>query len=243
MNPTNNEQPVEGQVQGLDEQHGSDFAGNEQAKNESPVTEEPKKESPTTEDEPDMKVKLQEIESKLEQSERRRQGQDRLISQLRRSKETQSSREYASEDEAVQAELQDLKLFKAKTELQRETKSILKDFDNIPKAIKRQIVANPRGWINESTSTVDDAVIDIQELAAKLEDDFVTRNKSSNANPSGNPQITVAAPNASISSSGKSDLASLSSKDLDAKLASGEITMDDVEAEVRRLGRERANKS
>ncbi len=69
--------------------------------------------------------------------------------------------------------VQDLLLKQAKQELSDFARGILDTKSNIPSVIKKSILKNVRGFVNESTQDIETAKLDIQEFIESVEQEIV----------------------------------------------------------------------
>lgn len=175
-----------------------------------------------------------------EQAERRRQGLDRRISQLRQSmQQLQNSQEGGESD----AELNRLRLFEAEVKLKSEAQSIIDQYgDRIPKGIAAQITKNPRGFIKPTTETLEEAIFDLEDYISELADNVSVNDAN---NQSGKqPSMKVASLNATVSPSSDVDMSSLDTPEkVEAAIKDGKITEMEYENHIRSLAQERSNKN
>lgn len=182
-----------------------------------------------------------EIDYKAENEKlmKRLSGQDRLINQLR-SRRSKASDEMSDTGDDEETELNKLRASNAEFTLKEKVKDILESYPSVPKNVADAIKKNPRGWLRSSTATVDDALLDLEEVIADISDQ-----NSQGDNPgqtvSGNPQQTAVAPvNATVSSNGKKmDVESMTPDQINAALDAGKLTMQDLEEIATQKAKER----
>lgn len=58
---------------------------------------------------------------------------------------------------------EELEFNNAVSELRTQTEELLSDYPNLPESLRKAILRNPRGFVNFSSTTVDDAILDIQD--------------------------------------------------------------------------------
>ena len=168
--------------------------------------------------------------------ERRLAGQDRLIRSLK-NRGSQTPANPASDD--PNAEMEELRLFKAESMLKDAAKDLLEQYPDFPKNVAKAILKNPRGFVQTTTTSVDDAVIDLEEYIAGVWEEHLASGGGSSSPAA--PQPTVAAPNAGVSSVVNGiDLDTASAEEIDAAVNAGTLTEQDLENYVRNKGHERA---
>lgn len=190
--------------------------------------------------EPDYKAENESLKTQLEQEKLRRAGLDKKLSQMRKGSQQGGIDPNLPEDQREKAELENLRIYKAENQLKSEAKEILDRYPDFPKRLRNAIINNPRGFINTSTQTVEDAVLDLEEYIANEWDEH--EKESSSAAPDNDPKkVKVASQNATVNAPGKPDLDHMTPDEVDAAIAAGTLTEKDLENHVRELGKKRAN--
>jgi hypothetical protein len=93
--------------------------------------------------------------------------------------------------------VQNLMLQQAKRDLTDHAKVLLDQYPQIPEPIRKAIILNPRGYVNESTKDIDNAKLDLQEYIEKLVEDLGIINPT----PPTSKSFPVAATNPSTTES------------------------------------------
>lgn len=88
--------------------------------------------------------------------------------------------------------VQELEMDKAENQLRRGAEDILKNYPDLPKAIRKAILANPRGYVNRDTQDVENGLLDIEEYVQRVVEDIETGGKPSKSKPK---QVPVAGTN------------------------------------------------
>jgi hypothetical protein len=70
--------------------------------------------------------------------------------------------------------VQELELSKARTELRTGAEDILQRYPNVPPSIRKAIIKNPRGYVNENTADVPTALLDIEDYIQEIASEFET---------------------------------------------------------------------
>ena len=68
--------------------------------------------------------------------------------------------------------VQDLELKQAETELRQGAEEILERFPNIPAPIRKAILKNPRGYVNRTTTDVQNALLDIEDYISEVSEEL-----------------------------------------------------------------------
>lgn len=188
--------------------------------------------NPGNPSEPDYK-------SLYEESEKRRKGLDKRLSQLRRGSQQDGIDPNLPEDQRTQAELDSLRLYKAENQLKLEATEILDRYPKIPKGLRNAIIKNPRGFINSTTQTVEDAILDLEEYIANANEEVEVGETPTV--PNDPKQVRIASQNATVNAPGKPDLDHMSPEEVDAAIEAGIITEKDLEAHVKAKADARRN--
>ena len=192
--------------------------------------------TPST-NEPDYK-------SLYETEKQRRAGLDKKLSQLRKGSQQGGIDPNLPEDQRKDAELEQLRLEKAENQLKDEAKEIVERYPELPKGVKNAILKNPRGFLNSTTQTIEDAVLDLEEYVANVVEEIENGETPTLTPAQTDPKkISVATQNATVSSTGKVDISTLNTVEKQEQaIAQGLVTQQEIEDYVRNLGKERHSK-
>ena len=199
----------------------------EVAETEAPVAEEPQAEQTV---EPDYKAELAD-------SERRRKGLDRKLSRLQRGKKDTRGEDYLTGDadadsKAYQHPLTQRALTElADLQLKEGVREVLKDFKHIPANVRKAITKNPRGFVPVNVNSVDDAV---EEIESFLSDSYGVSAEGVEKPPKEFPATQT---NATIADSEREKSPSeMNVEELNLALDRKEITLEDLEVEIKKRG-------
>lgn len=141
-----------------------------------PVPQTPVKE-PTT-PEPPVELTPEDIGKMKTENARLRAGQSTFERKLRESSQKLAEFEgqqrfggmtpETAEQLMAHPFVQDLMLKTAEYQLKDGVKEVLDRYPDTPEAVKKAVLANPRGFVNVGTSTVEDALWDIEEYLSSL---------------------------------------------------------------------------
>jgi len=170
-----------------------------------------------------------------EEERRRRAGLDRKLSRLQRGRKDTDEEELWTGNEEIDSTVLQHPLTRkalgelANLQLKEGVREVLKDFKHVPKEVRKAIRTNPRGFAS-TAQTVDEAIEEIEN--------FLLENYGVGATGEEQPagkEFPAASTNASVAESEREkSLDEMSAKELEAALDRGEITLQDLEQEIRR---------
>lgn len=172
--------------------------------------------------------------AKYEDSERRRAGLDRKLSRLA-SQGTRTTGEenlFTGDEEldnsVLQHPLTRTALDKLATyQLKEGVEEVLKNFPNVPKDVVKAIKANPRGFVQSTTQTVDDAINDIE--------DYLTNTFGESIQPvEAGKEFPVVQPNTVATEPSEKEIEDMSADEITAALDSGKIKLSQLEEVVKK---------
>lgn len=91
--------------------------------------------------------------------------------------------------------VQELLIKQAKTELTDHARELLSEFKNIPEVVKKAILKNARGFVNEATTDIETAKLDLQDYIAEIAQELEA--ESTKTPPVAPKNINVASTNVS----------------------------------------------
>ena len=120
-----------------------------------------------------------------------KQARQRLA-EARKAREPSRARPEDLDDVRQHPYVQELEMDKAENQLRRGAKDILENYPDLPKPVKKAILANPRGYVNRDTQDVENGLLDIEEYVQGVVEDIETEGKPSDSKPK---QVPVAGTN------------------------------------------------
>lgn len=101
-----------------------------------------------------------------------REARRKLQRQIAEMRGNPAGQAQGDEDVYSHPAYQEMALKNAAYELREGAKDILEGYPQIPQAVKNAILKNPRGYVNEGTSDVQNALLDIQDYVDSIAEEF-----------------------------------------------------------------------
>lgn len=175
--------------------------------------------------------------SLYEESERRRAGLDRKLSRLSRERNTKGVEEYSTGNQEIDDSVYEHPLTQkslsmlADYQLKDGVREILTDFSHVPAEIRKAIEANPRGFVTTNAKTVDDGLEDIENF---LLDTYGVGSVKESTKPK---EFPAAKTNANVADNDREkSLEEMDSDELNESLDRGDISLEDLEHEIKKHG-------
>jgi hypothetical protein len=175
-----------------------------------------------------LQAQLEEMKKRHAGTERERQSLQRRVNELTEQIEVGSVSE-ADAQAVINSPLYQRTLLElAELQLKQGVVELLERYPEIDKRVAEAIKINPRGWINPSTSTVPQALLDIEGKVADL---LISGGSEQQPSAPTGKEFGQAAVNATTPTpvEGKKDLGSMTSREIEEGLDSGSITMEELE--------------